>query len=207
MSFEIIAPPETDIWRKPPATNAFNAPTAKSSTGPLKSFQKAKITFSLPHTSELVRYDQGGILLSILRPGQSLENSQWIKTGIEFYLDNPWVGTVACDTWADWSIAPLPNVSGYPTVTLELERSGDELGTSLWIYKIQKGASLDRLPLREVTWLFADENDAEIVVSAYAARPGKKEGNEGEELVVKVREFEVSWKEEGGEAGSSTTAV
>ncbi|KAF3932701.1 hypothetical protein ABW19_dt0203578 [Dactylella cylindrospora] len=200
MSFEITTPPSTDVWRKPPSTNAFNAPTSNTSTGSLKSFLRARITFSLPHRSQLVKYDQGGLLLSITKPGgPPPAESQWLKTGIEYYLDEPWIGTVCCDRWADWSVTPLTGSQEdieNPTATLELERSNDELGKSLWIYLIRKGEATERVPLREVNWIFAEEADEELTlsVSAYAARPLKKEGNETEGLVVKFKDFVIKWK-------------
>ncbi|KAK6496784.1 hypothetical protein TWF481_001772 [Arthrobotrys musiformis] len=195
--FRIPAAAGTDIWRKPPTTNAFNAPTACLGSRPLKKFQRARISFSLPERSELNKYDQGGLLLSLKRAGEKKEESQWIKTGIEYYLDEPWVGTVTCDRWSDWSITPLvgrgDSETKYPTATIELERSNDELGKSLWIYLI-KGDQ--RIPLREVNWVFAQQDeDVWVDVSAYAARPLAKKGNEDEELIVKFWDDEVVWKE------------
>ncbi|KAF3925320.1 hypothetical protein ABW20_dc0108462 [Dactylellina cionopaga] len=197
--FEILAQPATDIWRKPPSTNAFNAPTSCLGSKQLKAFQRARLTFSLPPRSELNKYDQGGLLLSIKRQGEPKEKSQWIKTGIEYYLDEPWVGTVCCDQWADWSVTPLTEATDCPTATIEVERSNDELGKSLWIYLV-KGEK--RIPLREVNWIFAEEEETEegkmeawVDVSAYAARPLKKEGKEDEELVVKFWDFKVEWRE------------
>ncbi|EPS42538.1 hypothetical protein H072_3481 [Dactylellina haptotyla CBS 200.50] len=197
--FSVIAPPSTDIWRKPPATNRFNAPTARLGSKPLKLFKRARITFSLPPRSELVKYDQGGLLLAVKRHGQPTTEAQWIKTGIEYYLDKPWVGTVCCDKWADWSITPLGEDMECPTATIEAERSNDELGKSLWIYLVR---GEKRIPLREVNFIFADEEGdtvngpVYVDVGAYAARPLKKEGDEAEELEVKIWDVEVEWREE-----------
>jgi uncharacterized protein len=195
--FSINAAPSTDVWRKPPSTFSFNAPTAKTVKGPLKSFKRARLTVILPHSSELVKYDQGGILVSVVYPGQEPENAQWLKSGIEYYLDQPWLGTVGCDRWADWSISPIvrtkPTLT--PTATIELERTVEDGQTSLWLYSIVPGSN--RIPLREATWFFAEEDsdDYEISLSAYAARPTKKEGNEEEELQVDFENFEVEWLE------------
>ncbi|KAK6340237.1 hypothetical protein TWF730_002002 [Orbilia blumenaviensis] len=193
--FRIPAIAGTDIWRKPPTTNVFNAPTACLGSKPLKNLQRARITFSLPPRSELNKYDQGGLLLSLKRRDQKKEDSQWIKTGIEYYLDEPWVGTVCCDKWSDWSVTPLGSDGSEtegPKATIEVERSSDELGKSLWIYLI-KGDK--RIPLREVNWIFAEEDeDVWVDVSAYAARPLAKEGKEKEELIVSFWDFEVDWR-------------
>src|SRR5690242_6217229 len=58
--FTLSAPPDTDIWRKPPSHNAFNAPTHPSTlpTYPLSTFQRAKLTFTLPPANQLRQYDQ-----------------------------------------------------------------------------------------------------------------------------------------------------
>ncbi|KAF3194646.1 hypothetical protein TWF106_006038 [Orbilia oligospora] len=200
--FKIPAIAGTDIWRKPSTmlgaepTNVFNAPTACLGSKLLRNFHRARISFSLPPRSELSKYDQGGLLLSLKREGEEKENSQWIKTGIEYYLDEPWVGTVCCDRWADWSIASLggdaDSETEGPTATIEVERSDDELGKSLWIYLI-KGDK--RIPLREVNWIFAQEHeDVWVDVSAYTARPLAKEGKEKEELIVKFWDDEVVWR-------------
>ncbi|KAJ6261720.1 hypothetical protein Dda_2518 [Drechslerella dactyloides] len=197
--FEIHANPSTDIWRKPPSTNAFNAPTVCLANKPLNAFKRARLTFALPHRSELHKYDQGGLLLHVKRADVPHEQDQWIKTGIEFYMDQPWVGTVCCDRWADWSITPLEHDSAeaaeYTTATVEVERSADELGRSLWIYVVYGDR---RVPVREVNWLFAgDGEEKELVwleVRAYAARPLKKEGKEEEPLVVKFSDYETEWR-------------
>ena len=224
-SFSIAAPPSTDIWRKPPSTNALNAPTAHAATGKLNSFASAKIRIRLPPRPKLIQYDQGGILLSLSRPSSDSHStsasgsgsgsapaapadSQWLKSGIEFYNGKPWVGTVACDRWADWSIADLcsKDVDCRPTITLLLERSSDELGRSLWIYALSADEAHTegkepaekketRTPLREVNWIFADEPDeVELSVSAYAARPQKPTAGEGQEIEVLFDQFEVRWK-------------
>ncbi|KAF3209903.1 hypothetical protein TWF191_011331 [Orbilia oligospora] len=98
--------------------------------------------------------------------------------------------------WADWSIASLggdaDSETEGPTATIEVERSDDELGKSLWIYLI-KGDK--RIPLREVNWIFAQEHeDVWVDVSAYTARPLAKEGKEKEELIVKFWDDEVVWR-------------
>lgn len=198
--FTINASPSTDVWRKPPDVFSFNAPTAKTVQGSLKSFQRARITVILPHVTELVKYDQGGILFSITKPGQDPATAQWVKSGIEYYLDRPWVGTVCCDRWADWSIASIemirPTVN--PTATVELERLEEDGKKSLWVYLVVvDGADERRVPLREVSWIFADEDhqELEISISAYAARPQKKPGNEEEELEVSFDGLQVEWRE------------
>ncbi|KAJ3733409.1 hypothetical protein DFJ43DRAFT_232037 [Lentinula guzmanii] len=194
-TFTIIAPPLTDIWRKPPSTNSFNAPTHALLPGPtpLASFHSARITFSGAWTT---RYDQCGLLLHLTQTGSS---DRWLKTGVEFYQGKPYLSTVATLTYSDWSITPPtagenlnPKTS---TTTIEVRRESDELGSSLWVYELVLGGSgeiLERHPLREVTWFFAEEEGWEVSVSAMAARPAKKEDVVGrKELVAEFKDVQV----------------
>ncbi|KAF2874587.1 hypothetical protein BDV95DRAFT_487349 [Massariosphaeria phaeospora] len=192
--FNLSSPPGTDIWRKPPSHNAFNAPThpATLPTFPLKTFQRARLTFALPPTSKLRQYDQAGLLLHFTKPGLDPLKTKWVKTGIEFYYGAPYVSTVGCDAWADWSVAPLQTTPGSspasplgngtrPTATIEARRESDALGTSLWVYQVLRdaqGAELEKRPLREVTWVFAEEEGWSVGVGGYVCRP-TEEGGDG----------------------------
>lgn len=65
---------------------------------------------------------------------------------------------------------------------MEARREKDTLGKSLWVYQIVKGKEGDevgRKPLREVNWVFAEEEGWEVGVGGYVARP-TVEGGEGE---------------------------
>lgn len=86
-----------------------------------------------------------------------------------------YLSTVSTLTYSDWSIAPPVTTS--PKTTIEVRRELDELGSSLWVYEIILGSDgevLNRHPLREVTWFFAEEEGWEVTVSAMAARPAKE---------------------------------
>ncbi|KAL2169061.1 hypothetical protein VTG60DRAFT_6483 [Thermothelomyces hinnuleus] len=129
-TFTITAGPGTDIWRKPPTTDVFNAPialppagaTPLRHSGPLTSFLSARLSLNFTPQEQ---YDQGGILLSF-RQRRNDDNDdddnnnnnrasspaagpppKWIKSGIEFYNGRPRLSTVSCDNWADWSVADL----------------------------------------------------------------------------------------------------
>ncbi|KAF1946066.1 hypothetical protein EJ02DRAFT_260685 [Clathrospora elynae] len=192
--FTLSAPPGTDIWRKPPSHNTFNAPTNPSPlpTFALETFQRAKLTFALPPADKLRQYDQAGLLLHLTKP---LNQDKWIKTGIEFYAGNPYIATVGCDAWADWSLVPMPestnNSNGsQPGATIEARREKDGLGRSLWIYWIVRdgsGKEVERRPLREVTWVFAEEEGWRVGVGGYVCRP-TTEGGEDERLEVEFGE-------------------
>lgn len=185
--FTIRAAPGTDIWRKPPTTNIYNAPTAippsTRSTGPLTSFLSVRASFSFPWRE---RYDQAGILLAF-RPRHPSSSSsstpsaaseserkneippKWIKTGIEFYQSQPQLSTVATDNWADWSVTPLlsspsssPGVETEQWTTILVEQSGDEHGKSIWVYRIvvdeKTGEEKSRTALREICWVYGLTN-------------------------------------------------
>jgi hypothetical protein len=184
-------------------------PSLTTAAHPLTRFRSARISFAFAWTEQ---YDQGGLLLSFRqrsaapRPASSSGGTstatntatdatktagpedppapdKWIKSGVEFYNGAPMVGTVACDRWADWSLAPLPLPLPLPGgagpdkregggegegegegeradgqqrrwVTVQIERARDQHGTSLWVYLVgEEGA---KTPLREVCWVYGD---------------------------------------------------
>ncbi|KAI9805557.1 MAG: hypothetical protein M1825_000808 [Sarcosagium campestre] len=201
-TFTLTAPPETDIWRKPPSTYSFTAPTLTTSI-PLRSFRRARVTVSARWST---LYHQGGLLL-VLPPSSSSSASdnnakapitsvdartaRWVKTGVEYHDERPNLSTVAADAWADWSLLPLPSASrgggggGGEKVTVEIERevrNGGNLGPSLWVYLV--GAEGGRTALREVSWVFADGDLAgDLLVGVYAANPTRA----AEQLEVKFQ--------------------
>ncbi|KAF3006575.1 hypothetical protein E8E13_006715 [Curvularia kusanoi] len=185
--FNLASPPGTDIWRKPPSHNAFSAPTHPESlpAHPLSAFQRARLTFALPPANELRQYDQAGLLLHLTKPGVPDDKTKWLKTGIEWYYGKPYISTVGCDTWADWSVVPIPGFNASagerPSATIEARREKDVLGKSLWVYWIltNDDGTEERIPLREVNWFFADEDGWNVGVGGYVARP-TKEGGDGE---------------------------
>ncbi|RYP68331.1 hypothetical protein DL771_006717 [Monosporascus sp. 5C6A] len=198
--FTLQAQAGTDIWKKPPTTNIFNAPISRTSTGPLSKFRSARATFWADWTE---KYDQGGLLLvprrrSTPSPTPASPSScheKWIKAGVELYAGAPHLSVVSTDRYADWSVTPLPTPN--PTgVTIEIVRETDEHGESVWVY-YRVGDSKDKTPLREICWIFADDqgrgaDDDEWVldVSPLVARPEKNcQGT----LEVRFSEFEVEW--------------
>lgn len=156
---------------------------------PLSTFLRCRVTIA-GNWKRL--YDQGGLIFLIRDPKDVKEeiDSQWVKTGIEFYHDEAWVGTVGCDAWADWSLTQAGIRDG--RVTLEMERDG--VDDTLWIYSVAKGGDGEkRIPIREVTWVLGNgekPEEKEVWVGVYAASPkpdgGKLEvGFEGWELEVR----------------------
>ncbi|KAL1991219.1 hypothetical protein VTN49DRAFT_5723 [Thermomyces lanuginosus] len=176
VDFSIKASPSTDIWEKPPSTHRFNAPILYRSI-PLSSFKRARVSVTAPWKE---RYDQGGLILVLQSAGW--KEKKWIKTGIEFLEGRPNVSTVTKDRWSDWSLLPVP--SGGNAATIEVCR---ESGGSLWIYLVE---GISRVPIREVTWAFEQEDGVELWVGPYAAKPSDKPG----ELVVDFRHLIIETK-------------
>lgn len=175
-------------------SSPYTAPFDRVSSGFLQKFQSARVTFWGPWTE---RYDQAGLLL-VLKRSSSPTPVRWIKTGLELYNEKPHLSTVACDRFADWSILPLVEVDPEKGVTLQIVREQDEHGKSAWVYQLvldEEGQVKETRPLREICWIFADEDENEgeewiLDISPLVARPEK---NAKETLKVNFKEFEVEW--------------
>lgn len=163
--FTINASPSTDVWAKPPSTERFNAPILYKSIT-LDSFRRARVAFSANWRQ---KYDQGGLILVLNGANGS---RKWVKTGIEFTHGKTHLSTVTKDRWADWSLLPVP--SGGAGATLEIVREPDD---SLWVYLVE---GIQKSPIREVTWVFAEKDVTDTWIGFYAARPS----GEGGDLVV-----------------------
>ncbi|KAH0536042.1 hypothetical protein FGG08_007049 [Glutinoglossum americanum] len=182
--FAITAPPDSDIWRKPPSRDVFNAKTSLLPPIPLTSFSRSRISLA---SSWKYRYDQGGLLLHLTKPG---ETDRWLKAGVEFYNQKPYISAAGCDKFADWSIYPVD--AGEEEFTLELRREGDENGKGLWVYWLKGGGDGERVPVREVAWFFASEEGWDVSVGAYACRPaGEDVVKDKEKLEVRFWGFEM----------------
>ncbi|KAJ5179908.1 hypothetical protein N7492_003118 [Penicillium capsulatum] len=170
--FVLRAGPKTDIWAKPNAPQAFNAPILFQSM-PLHAFTRARVSLNAEWQQE---YDQGGLLLVLNTPDSKHHGTrQWVKAGIELTHGKPHLSVVTRDRWADWSLRPIP--SGGNAATLEFAREADD---SLWIYLVE---GEQRSPLREVTWIFEKEV-GELWIGVYAAQP-----SEGDGLAVKFSDL------------------
>ncbi|KAI5302291.1 hypothetical protein KEM56_000829, partial [Ascosphaera pollenicola] len=155
--FTIHCPPGTDIWSRPPNIDNINSPILHK-TGPLKRFRRvsAHITgaFSLDH-------DMGGIIMIL--HNRRTGKCKWIKSGLEHYGSRRNVSVVTKQEFADWSLFPYDHFG----VTLEMRR---EMSGSLWVYLV---VGIQRVPIREVTWVFEGEDEVDVMAGAYASRPVK----------------------------------
>ncbi len=110
------------------------------------------------------------------------------------------LSTVACDSWADWSVTPLLRGegaagNGREWTTVSVVREGDGKGMSLWVYQIARGSDgiEIKVPLREICWVFGEERNEgtwELTVEAMAARPEKESR---EDLTADFQGFKVEW--------------
>jgi regulation of enolase protein 1 (concanavalin A-like superfamily) len=179
----------TDIWRKPPYLDVFTAPVISKSL-PISSFKRVQVSVTGEWST---LYDQGGLIF-VLPAKKSGTQKRWIKTGIEFYHNKPCMSVVAADEWADWSLSllsPEKERAGKMMVEMEREREDGIWGSVLRISLVnEKG---DKMPIREVTWAFHDlDEDDEILVGVYAAKPTKDERNE---LLVNFEGFEIEYRD------------
>ena len=186
--FTLAARPDTDIWRKPPSTFSFDAPILYHSLK-LREFKRARVTVKAPWKT---LYDQGGLCLYMTSDGEDEKSWKWVKTGIEFYQGRPHIGTVACDTWADWSLLELDG----DQVTMEIEREVEHGNktSSLWVYLV--GNDGKRRPIREITWVFETLSDGEqseqsLCIGVYAARPKQDQDNREGRLEVVFQDLEI----------------
>ncbi|KAI9829692.1 MAG: hypothetical protein M1819_006063 [Sarea resinae] len=181
--FQIVAPPATDIWRKPPDVSDFTAPIVYRSFHPSR-FRKARLTVAADWKT---LYDQGGL---ILVNSQAEGIKKWVKAGIEFYKGKPQVSVVAADRWADWGLIPTtfkdPN-----TVTIEFEREMTARGTPGTVLTVYIVDGEDRFPIREVTWAFENSASKEYWIGAYAAKPTREEGDPNQSLHVDFTDFHI----------------
>lgn len=134
-------------------------------------FVSASVTFS---TAYIVQFDQAGLVLNLTHAESG--GRKWIKSGVEFFNDQPRLSVVCCDNWSDWSVAPVDSAvreavhQGKETVTILFERDG----TTLWVYHVDGQGS--KVPLREIAWVFGDKGGEgwQVEVGAVVARPNKE---------------------------------
>ena len=157
---------------------------------PLSSLSSARVTVTAEWKT---KFDQGGLLLILPlhdKPAHAAhkDKRRWIKTGIEFFEGTPNVSTVACDRYADWSLAPLPGASSSGKVTIEISRevADGQKTSTLWVHSVDP-VSGDKRPLREIAWVFEEESvegEKECEIGVYSAKPIHDENDAGNELNV-----------------------
>jgi regulation of enolase protein 1 (concanavalin A-like superfamily) len=89
-------------------------------------------------------YDQGGLIFVFPQPDRT---KRWIKSGIEFYLDQVFVNTVTADRGADISLVQ----TGLKGNEVALEARNEK--GALWIYVVD---GEKKVLVREITWALSD---------------------------------------------------
>ncbi|KAH7100416.1 hypothetical protein BKA62DRAFT_706212 [Auriculariales sp. MPI-PUGE-AT-0066] len=181
-SFTLPNRAPTDLWRKPPSHDVYNAPH-KTVPVAVSKFKRVRTTVRADWTR---LYDQGGLI--ILGPTNTTGGSPrwWAKAGVELHAGKPAVSSVATapGSFSDWALVPgLVNSNGSATIEFAVE---PELDNALWLYVVDKDGQ--REALREITW-WNDLSVHDVIhVGAYVARP--TEGSEEpQDLLVEFSQF------------------
>jgi regulation of enolase protein 1 (concanavalin A-like superfamily) len=194
-SFDLKAKPKTDIYAAPSHGYDFTAPIIYRSF-PASDFQSARVTVTMDWQ---VQFDQGGLVLVFPSPennipdAQSANNMQghprWVKAGVEINDERAWISVVGRKTWADWSLsAPPPSCLGGAASKIKAKIEFEKHGNALKVY-VYDGEK--RVMVREVQWVFLDEQaQATCWLGIYAARPDAK-GESNGELSIQFEDFVV----------------
>ncbi|GAM84926.1 hypothetical protein ANO11243_029280 [Dothideomycetidae sp. 11243] len=181
---------KTDVWRKPPAVDDFNAPFMYKSL-PVSHFKSARVSAS---GAWKTLYDQGGLMVVLPHTkSRPTEQKRWVKTGIEFYHGRPMMSVVAADLWADWSLLPLsPEGEREGKMTVVVEREQEERSWNS-VLRVSLVGPSGTIPIREVTWAFHDLDESqEMWVGMAVAKPTK---GEDEELAVDFEGFDIEFRD------------
>lgn len=190
-SFVLSAPPNTDLWRKPPTGDTSTAPILFTSLR--HPFVSAEVLVSSDWRME---WDQAGLVIFAgMPPGRTIASattqivevpitaqsgqtsappaytpppaSKWVKVGMEYCNNSCQASTVvATQDGADWSTTALPH---YQARRQDLRIKLERIGYALWIH--YEDQVLGWKKLREVTWFFWGVENKSVRVGVYASRP------------------------------------
>jgi len=102
----------SDFWRT--TSYGFVHDDAHALVVPLPAGRAVEVCFTAAFTEQ---FDQAGVFLGV-------DDTEWIKAGVEFADGFPQLGAVVTHTFSDWSVAPVPEWSGR-RVTVRASRAGD----------------------------------------------------------------------------------
>ncbi|RMD42255.1 hypothetical protein DV735_g2879, partial [Chaetothyriales sp. CBS 134920] len=219
--FQLEAPPNTVIWRKPVYQDHASAPMILTSA--TRSFIVAEVTVSVDLD---VEWDQAGLVLfthfdtspptaplrrrrtsSLLGEHSHQQNRKWIKAGLGLSSGEPGLCTVLANPNCGPDSSFTPTYTSYydgqlPSIRVKLERVNDDL----WVwYKIPESASvadmeyrspaevsLDWKKTREVSGFFAGlGKEADITVGCYVSRPMPLEEEDKNTLFAEFEDLEI----------------
>ena len=196
-SFTLSAPPNTDLWRKPPCQDTVTAPILYTSLR--HPFVTAEVTVSADWQLE---WDQAGLVIFAGAPpgqarnptpttrtgGQTTTSStqclpppyspppgastKWVKVGLEYY-NNACHATSVCASseGADWAVTSLcggPGPGVMHSDRTDLKVKLERIGYALWLsYHDMNGWR----KLREFTGFFYGVEDKSVRIGVWASRP------------------------------------
>lgn len=123
----ITTSPDTDFWQK--THYGFVRDTGHALVRKVTGGFTATTSFAGEYTH---LYDQAGLLLRI-------DESNWIKTGVEYVDGEQLLSVVVTREVSDWSVLPLPEST--EKVTIAAERAGDTVTVRYGV----NGAAPDRM--------------------------------------------------------------
>lgn len=103
---------ESDAWRE--TSYGFVHDNAHALLAPLGAREAVEVTFVLDYDQQ---FDQAGVMIRV-------DESTWIKAGVEVSDGVAQVGAVVTHRVSDWSVAPVPEWVGRE-VTVRASRDGD----------------------------------------------------------------------------------
>ncbi len=218
--FQLEAPPNTKIWRKPITHDNMSAPMILTSLQ--QPFLLAEVTVSVDLD---VEWDQAGLVIfagtspttttapslhrrrnpSPLGGQPEQAGGKWVKASLELAAGEPGLSTVVANPSCgpDWSFTPTcPCDEGQlPSLRVKLEKVDDDL----WVwYRIAESSaiaseyrspgevSMDWKKAREVSGFFTDV-DAKlgVTVGCYTSRPMPLEEDEKNTLFAEFEDLEI----------------
>jgi len=111
----VLTGPQRDFWRR--TFYGFVHDDGHALLAPTIGAFSAEVTFQGQYQAQ---YDQAGLMLRV-------DESNWIKAGVEFVNGEPWLAVVVTLGRSDWSQLRLPD--GTRSVGLRITRAGD----AVWV--------------------------------------------------------------------------
>ncbi|WP_180897265.1 DUF1349 domain-containing protein [Martelella soudanensis] len=125
-SLTLVTEKATDFWRE--TFYGFTRDSGHACLEPVTGDFSASLTVQADYQA---LYDQAGIMLRV-------DETSWIKAGIEFTDGLMHFSTVVTRNVSDWSVIPLPEATPETPVSIRLTRHGDavrvqfHLGDERW---------------------------------------------------------------------------
>jgi len=110
----VTAAAGSDAWRL--TSYGFVHDTEHALVAPLPDGSAMEVEFEIPFEAQ---FDQAGLFVRV-------DDTRWVKAGIEYADGALQLGAVVTDGMSDWSLAPVPEWSGR-RITVRISRDGTAL--------------------------------------------------------------------------------